>query len=91
MFPPGFERLWQAYPKKVGKDAAAKAFAKRKPDAQLVDDMLRAVERQKSSDQWRKDGGQFVPHLATWLNQGRWMDETGGDASGSDDIFAGAR
>lgn len=22
-----------------------------------------------------KDGGKFIPHLATFLNQGRWMDE----------------
>lgn len=21
-----------------------------------------------------KDGGKFIPHLATWLNQGRWQD-----------------
>lgn len=21
-----------------------------------------------------KDAGRFIPHLATWLNQGRWMD-----------------
>ena len=27
-----FDVFWKAYPKKVGKDAAARAFAKRKPD-----------------------------------------------------------
>ncbi len=21
-----------------------------------------------------KDGGKYIPHLATWINQGRWMD-----------------
>jgi hypothetical protein len=25
--------------------------------------------------QWRKDGGQFIPNPATWLNQGRWDDQ----------------
>lgn len=88
-FPPGFEKVWSAYPRKVGKDAAAKAFAKRKPDAALVETMVKAIQAQCSSPDWTKDGGQFIPHLATWLNQGRWMDETA-SASGANDIFAGA-
>ena len=67
-----FEEFWKAYPRKAGKDAARKAFAKAKvPVATLV----AAVERQKKSAQWQKDGGQFIPHPATWLNQGRWQDE----------------
>lgn len=70
-----FEQFWQAYPKKVGKDAALRAFAKRKPDDQLVALMVAAIERQKRSDAWLKDGGQFIPNPASWLNQGRWMDE----------------
>ncbi len=74
-FPPGFEVLWAEYPRKVGKDAAAKAFAKRKPDAKLLDAMVAAVKAQKSSPAWTKEGGQFIPYLSTWLNDGRWMDE----------------
>ena len=27
------------------------------------------------SDQWRRDGGQFIPNPATWINQQRWLDE----------------
>jgi hypothetical protein len=37
--------------------------------------MVAALERQGQWPQWRKDGGQFIPHPATWLNQGRWADE----------------
>jgi len=70
-----FERFWKAYPKKVGKGAAEKAFAKYKPDDMLTDRMIRAVEEAKRSDQWRKDGGQYIPNPATWLNQKRWEDE----------------
>lgn len=70
-----FERFWKAYPRKVGKDAAQKAFDKRRPTAALVDDMVAAIERQCRSDAWTKDGGQFIPHPTTWLNQGRWNDE----------------
>lgn len=69
-----FERFWSTYPKKVGKDAARRAFAKRKPDESLLADILAALERQKHCTQWQRDNGQYIPNPATWLNQGRWQD-----------------
>ena len=66
-----FEKFWSVYPKKVGKEAARKAFAKVKAP---VDTLISAVEAQKSSAQWTKDNGQYIPNPATWLNQGRWED-----------------
>lgn len=79
-FPPGFEDFWKAYPRKAGKDAAAKAFAKRRVGASLLAEMLAAIDRQKRSEQWLRDGGQFIPHPATWLNEGRWQDEIAADS-----------
>ena len=37
--------------------------------------MLAAIEQQRASPQWAKDGGQYIPNPATWLRQGRWEDE----------------
>ncbi|HEY5893183.1 MAG TPA: hypothetical protein VIT91_08135, partial [Chthoniobacterales bacterium] len=37
--------------------------------------LVAAVEKQKASEQWQRDGGQFIPHPSTWLRQGRWLDE----------------
>ncbi len=71
-----FDRFWSAYPRKTGKDAARKAFARRKVNDELLQQMLDAIEAQKQSEQWTRNGGQFIPHPATWLNQGRWQDET---------------
>ncbi|MEW9570538.1 hypothetical protein ABQJ54_02100 [Rhodanobacter sp. Si-c] len=71
-----FERFWSAYPRHVGKRAAVKALAKLRPDVALLDVMLAALARQRQSDQWQRDGGQFIPHAATWLNGRRWEDET---------------
>lgn len=68
-------RFWPAYPRKVGKADAAKAFAKLKPDDALLAVMLGALATQRDSDEWRRDGGQFVPHPATWINGQRWQDE----------------
>ena len=88
-FPPGFDEFWAAYPRKVGKDAAAKAFAKRRVGVGLLAQMLAALSTQKTGEQWRKDGGQFIPHPATWLNEGRWQDETPGVAT-VDAVFGAA-
>ena len=74
--PPGFDEFWAAYPRKVGKDAAARAFAKRRVGVGLLAQMLAAVNAQRDSEQWRRDGGQFIPHPAMWLKEGRWQDET---------------
>ena len=66
-----FESFWAAYPRKVGKQAAKKAFSKVSvPVKTLID----AVNSQKNSEQWHKDNGQYIPNPATWLNQGRWDD-----------------
>lgn len=73
-FPPGFEEFWRAYPRKVGKDAAARAFAKRKVDPALLAQMLAALKRQAPSLDHR-EGGRFIPHPSTWLNDGRWQDD----------------
>lgn len=68
-----FEIFWKAFPKKRSKEKAEKAFAKRKPDEQLFNDLMAGLERAKTSEQWQNP--QFIPHAATWLNNGGWMDE----------------
>ena len=70
-----FDEFWKLYPRKVGKAAALKSWKKIKPTAELFERILTAVEAAKNSQQWQKDGGQYIPHPATWLNQGRWDDE----------------
>ena len=70
-----FNRFWTAYPKHIAKQSAVKAFEKLKPDEKLLEAMLKAIEMQKESKQWEKDGGAFIPYPATWLNQRRWEDE----------------
>ena len=69
-----FEQFWKAYPKKVGKTAAEKAFKKLKVNSDLLGTMLNAIEIQKQSKQWQDK--QFIPNPSTWLNQKRYEDET---------------
>lgn len=74
-----FDAFWKAYPKKTGKEAARKSFARAKAD---IGTMLSALEVQKQSEQWTKNNGQFIPNPTTWLNQGRWEDEVQTQSSG---------
>lgn len=67
-----FDLFWSAYPKKVGKKSAKKAFDKVQVP---VETLVTAIRRQECSAQWSKDGGQFIPNPSTWLNQERWEDE----------------
>lgn len=71
----GFDRFWAAYPRKVGKGAAERSFERIRPDAALLDGMLRAIETQRQSDTWLRG---YIPNPATWLNQRRWEDEPDG-------------
>lgn len=70
-----FLRFWQAYPKRKGKDAAWKVWKKRNGDLPEIGKIIEAIKFQCQSLDWKKDNGQFIPHPATWLNQGRWEDE----------------
>lgn len=70
---PEFQKFWEAYPKKVGRIAALKSFVKVDGCTHLPE-ILKALEWQRDQEQWTKDGGQFIPHPATWLNQLRWQD-----------------
>lgn len=72
-----FNQFWNAYPAghKTGKQYCEKALAKVLKTGVTIETLLQALEEQKRSKQWTKDGGQYIPNPATWLNQGRWEDE----------------
>jgi uncharacterized protein YdaU (DUF1376 family) len=63
-----FEIWWGLYPRRVGKIKARKAYH-RACKVAAPDDLAEAVRRAT----WPADA-KFIPHPATWLNEGRWMD-----------------
>lgn len=71
-----FDAFWKAYPRKVNKQGAVKAFEKVDVDVEIL---IGAIENHKRSAQWTKDGGAFIPHPTTWLNQRRWEEELAPD------------
>lgn len=72
-----FDVFWKSYPRKTAKEEARKAYAAlmKKKDAPTIDRLVESVEAHKRSDDWKKDNGQYIPHPATYLRQGRYDDE----------------
>lgn len=67
-----FDVFWEAYPKKMAKGQAKKAWAKaiKSEDAQtIIDATVDYAICQKGKDK------QFIPYPASWLNAERWKDE----------------
>lgn len=67
-----FDVFWEAYPKKMAKGQAKKAWAKaiKSEDAQnIIDATVGYAICQKGKDK------QFIPYPASWLNAERWKDE----------------
>ncbi len=68
-----FDEFWSKYPRKVAKKAAMQAYARLPMDEQelAVDTLDTHLEY------WRlkETESDFIPHPATWLNQGRYFDE----------------
>ena len=74
LYTEAFAEFWMAYPLKRGKLDAAKKF-KRLKCSSILPEILLSITAHRGSAEWRKDGGEYVPNPATWLNQGRWEDE----------------
>lgn len=69
--PSDFDAFWAAYPRKVGKRAAAKAFhaAARRADPEAITRAAAAYAADPNLPE-----PEFVPHPSTWLSQDRWHD-----------------
>jgi hypothetical protein len=70
-----FVAWWSAYPRRVARAEAEKAWAQVAADRPPLADLLAALAWQRGLPDWRKDGGRFVPHGATYLRAKRWADE----------------
>ena len=72
----GFDAFWDLYPKKRAKQAAERAWKNLSMKARA--EAMGALPDHVKQKDWQKQGGQFVPNPATWLNGKRWLDEVEG-------------
>ena len=70
-----FDEFWAAYPRKDDKKRAWLKFKAIKNLEKVFPDIMADVENKKKSEQWNKNGGQFIPMPSTYLNNERWNDE----------------
>ena len=68
-----FADFWRLYPRKVARKDAERAWSR--IDASLYPKICAGVESHRQTDDWRRDGGRFIPYPATYLNGERWEDE----------------
>lgn len=69
-----FSQFWDEYPKKVSKKDAQSAWKSLKVGPELMAKIMDGLRKWITSDQWTRDGGQFIPYPATWLRKRRWED-----------------
>jgi hypothetical protein len=72
---PGWKRFWEAFPRRVAKKEARRAWMQIRPTPADVDKMMVTLAWQCTSPEWLKEGGQYVPYPASWLRAARWEDE----------------
>lgn len=73
IYTPVFLKFWEAYPRKIGKGAAFKAYTNIKEPRPNLKEILFSIDGHKKTEQWGNK--QFIPNPSTWLNQRRWEDE----------------
>lgn len=81
-----FDQFWRVYPRKVAKGAAEKAWAQMRPPLQ---DVISSLQWRANDPAWAKEGGQFIPHPATWLRAKGWLDEPPPQSPGAAAGFSG--
>ncbi len=71
-----FEEFWKAYPRKVSKAPAFKAWQKNidEQDAFQPRQVISDIEKRTRMKYWPFDQTK-IPHAATWINAHRWEDE----------------
>jgi hypothetical protein len=76
-----FEEWWRHYPKKVGKDAARKAYSQATRNGATAAALLQGAMRYAAE----RDGKDphYTKHPSGWLNAGRWKDEPTASGAGS--------
>lgn len=75
--PTGLDLLWNASPEKArqrsSKEACRIAWNRiPKDERPKIEDMIAAMKLWTRCDEWKKDGGQFIPKLDRWIKERRW-------------------
>lgn len=70
-----FDKFWAAYPRRIAKGAARKAWDKALKNGADPEEIIWGARAYASLPRDPADGLKYVAHPATWLNGERWTDE----------------
>jgi hypothetical protein len=68
-----FDKFWAAYPNKTKQLEAKEAFNEALTKT-TIEEILTAIEASKTSHDWTKECGKYIPNPANWLRDRRWTD-----------------
>lgn len=81
-----FIEFYNAYPKKAERPSVNAVFESLKVDEGLLADIMYGLDRWKSSYDWTKENGQYIPKPAKWLKNRCWEDEPPNNQKGEQTI-----
>lgn len=66
--------LWESYPahRRTKKTECLSEFVKLRPDRSLLDRVLAALDQLKTTDEWTRESGRYVPGLLKWITDRGW-------------------
>lgn len=66
-----FKTFWEKYPNKSNEAEAERQWLKTKPP---IDEVLKALSWQISSDEWSRENGRYIPKPANYILNMKWKD-----------------
>jgi len=66
-----FKTFWEKYPNKSNEAEAERQWLITKPP---IDDVLKALSWQNSSDEWGRENGRYIPKPANYILNKKWKD-----------------
>lgn len=70
-----FEKLWQLYPRKIGKPKALKSYQKARKNGTTYEEVLQGVNAYIKQIEANKTKTEYIKHGSTWFNGQCWLDE----------------
>jgi hypothetical protein len=68
------EKFWSVFPNQKQKGLVEAWFREHKPSPDLIEKILAAIAKFKTTAEWQRDGGRYVPNPRKWLDLKSWLD-----------------
>ena len=70
-----FEKLWQLYPRKIGKPKALKSYQKARKNGTSYEEVLQGINAYVKQIEANNTKTEYIKHGSTWFNGQCWLDE----------------